>query len=171
VILALDSVHYKAGCPKLGLVNGDWPPKGFHARQTRRACSVAMALRSKENATVAILRVDPWGPEYGTSLELDPIEDLPQAVELDIEPTSWAPVSPPPIAELPCCAFVDGVRRIDVRLFAEEDTSTAPALAGSWAVGVAWSTQPVCRLERGARVTAGTETAPRAEGGGLLRER
>lgn len=91
---------------------------------------------------MAILRVDPWDPEYGTSLELDPIEDLPQAVELDIEPTSWLPVSPPLIDELPCCAFVDGVRRIDVRLFAEDDGSTAPALAGSWAVGAAWSTRP-----------------------------
>jgi hypothetical protein len=91
---------------------------------------------------VAILRVDPWDPEYGTSLELDLIEDLPQAVELDVEATGWTPVSPPPIAELPCCAFVDGVRRIDVRLFAEEDAAAAPALAGSWAVGVAWSTRP-----------------------------
>ena len=37
---------------------------------------------------------------------------------------------------------MDGARRIDVRLFAEEDEHSAPALAGSWAVGVAWSTLP-----------------------------
>jgi hypothetical protein len=91
---------------------------------------------------VAILRVDPWDPEYGTSLELDPMEDPSQAVDLDVEATAWAPLSPPPIADLPCCAFIDGVRRIDVRLFAEEDGAMAPALAGSWAVGVAWSTLP-----------------------------
>jgi hypothetical protein len=37
--------------------------------------------------------------------------------------------------------FVDGVRRIDLRLFAEEGAKIAPALAGSWAVGVAWGNQ------------------------------
>lgn len=91
---------------------------------------------------MAILRVDPWDPEYGTSLDFDPLEDPAQAVELDVEATRWAPVQPPAVPDLPCCAFIDGVRRIDVRLFAEEDGVTAPALAGSWAVGVAWSTLP-----------------------------
>ncbi len=100
------------------------------------------SLDEAGRAVVAVLRVDPWEPEYGTSLELALIEDLPQAVELDIEPTEWVPVSPPSIAELPCCAFIDGVRRIDVRLFAEEGGAMAPALAGSWAVGVAWSRRP-----------------------------
>lgn len=91
---------------------------------------------------MAVLRVDPWDPEYGVSLELGLEEEAPQAVELDVEPVRWAPVSPPSVDGLPCCAFVDGVRRIDVRLFAEDDGVMAPALAGSWAVGVAWSTRP-----------------------------
>lgn len=91
---------------------------------------------------MAILRVDPWDPEYGTSLELETLEEAPQAVELDVEPLPWRPILPAPVEELPCCAFVDGVRRIDVRLFAEEAGASAPALAGSWAVGVAWSTLP-----------------------------
>jgi hypothetical protein len=91
---------------------------------------------------VAVLRVDPWDPEYGTSLELEMIDELPQAVELDVEPVAWQPISPASVQDLPCCAFIDGVRRIDVRLFAEESRASAPALAGSWAVGVAWSTRP-----------------------------
>lgn len=91
---------------------------------------------------MAILRVDPWDPEYGTSLELEAIEEAPQAVELDVESVPWEPVIPAGVAELPCCAFIDGVRRIDLRLFAEDDGDVAPALAGSWAVGVAWSTRP-----------------------------
>lgn len=91
---------------------------------------------------MAVLRVDPWDPEYGTSLELEAIEDLPQAVELDVEPIPWEAVTPPSIDDIPCCAFVDGVRRVDVRLFAEDGTAMAPALAGSWAVGAAWSTRP-----------------------------
>lgn len=93
---------------------------------------------------MAILRVDPWDPGYGTSLELELQleDDLQQAVELDVEPVDWAPVDPPQIEDLPCCAFVDGVRRIDLRLFAEEASGMAPALAGSWACGVAWSKLP-----------------------------
>lgn len=91
---------------------------------------------------MAILRVDPWDPEYGISLELEPIEEAPQAVELDVEPVPWLPLAPKGHDDLPCCAFVDGVRRIDVRLFAEEGGATAPALAGSWAVGTTWSTRP-----------------------------
>ncbi|MEX0749641.1 MAG: hypothetical protein WD359_02440 [Dehalococcoidia bacterium] len=93
---------------------------------------------------MAILRVDPWDPGYGSSLELElQLEDDPQqAVELDVEPVDWAPVDPPEVEDLPCCAFVDGVRRIDLRLFAEEASGMAPALAGSWACGVAWSKLP-----------------------------
>jgi hypothetical protein len=91
---------------------------------------------------VAVLRVDPWDPEYGTSLELEFDDDLPQSVELDVEPVAWVPVRPSAVEDLPCCAFVDGVRRIDLRLFAEEAGAMAPALAGSWACGVAWSTRP-----------------------------
>jgi hypothetical protein len=91
---------------------------------------------------LAILRVDPWDPEYGTSLEFELENDLPQAVELDVEPVAWTPITPPEIEGIPCCAFVDGVRRIDLRLFAEESSAMAPALAGSWACGVAWSTKP-----------------------------
>lgn len=91
---------------------------------------------------MTVLRVDPWDPEYGTSLELEALEEAPQAVELDVEPVPWRPILPKAVVELPCCAFVDGVRRIDVRLFAEEAGASAPALAGSWAVGAAWSTLP-----------------------------
>jgi hypothetical protein len=91
---------------------------------------------------MAVLRVDPWDPEYGTSLELESIDELPQAVELDVESVAWRPIGPELVEGLPCCAFIDGVRRVDLRLFAEEDGAAAPALAGSWAVGTAWSTRP-----------------------------
>jgi hypothetical protein len=91
---------------------------------------------------LAVLRVDPWDPEYGTSLEFELENDLPQAVELDVEPVDWVPIAPSAVESIPCCAFVDGVRRIDLRLFAEESGAMAPALAGSWACGVARSTKP-----------------------------
>lgn len=40
-----------------------------------------------------------------------------------------------------CCAFIDGIRRVESRLFAERSEVDVPALAGAWAVGVAWGTK------------------------------
>jgi hypothetical protein len=91
---------------------------------------------------VTLLRIDPWDPEYGASTVDLLAEEGMQAVDFTIEDRAWGPVAVPLLDELPCCAFVDGVRRIDVRLFAEDSGSAAPALAGSWAVGSAWSTRP-----------------------------
>jgi hypothetical protein len=90
------------------------------------------------------LRIDPWDPEYGSSIELEPELGPPRGLALDVEVDGqWAPVAAPTRVELPCCAFIDGVRRIDARLFAEDDEEgEAPALAGSWAVGTALSTRP-----------------------------
>jgi len=91
---------------------------------------------------MAVLRVDPWDPEYGTSIELEGSEEPAQAVDVDVEPVPWRAIAPPLRNGLPCCAFIDGVRRVDLQLFAQEGGATAPALAGSWATGVAWSTRP-----------------------------
>ena len=58
--------------------------------------------------SLAVLRVDPWDPDYGTSFELEREldDELRQSVELDIESIAWAPVTPSPVEDLPCCAFV-----------------------------------------------------------------
>jgi hypothetical protein len=91
---------------------------------------------------MATLRVDPWDPQYGASIEIDEEWPLPPSLELDVEGVPWHAIQSRMPDGLPCCAFVDGARRIDVRLFAEDGDQAAPALAGSWAVGVAWSTIP-----------------------------
>jgi hypothetical protein len=90
------------------------------------------------------LRVDPWEPEYGASIELENEPGPPVGLDLAVEESGpWQPVAAPARAQVPCCAFVDGVRRIEQRLFAEDgDRPPAPALAGSWAVGVAWARRP-----------------------------
>lgn len=89
------------------------------------------------------LRIDPWDPEYGASAEIEPGLEEPVGLDLTIEfPEEWRAVPAPPLEELPRCAFVDGVRRIEARLFAEDGEIEAPGLAGSWAVGCAWSMQP-----------------------------
>lgn len=89
------------------------------------------------------LRIDPWDPEYGASTEIDVELDEAVGLELAVEVEGpWRPIEAPPREGLPCCAFVDGVRRIDARLFAEDEDAEAPGLAGSWAVGGAWSVRP-----------------------------
>ena len=89
------------------------------------------------------LRVDPWEPEFGASAEIDLALGPPVGLELGVEVSGrWTPRAAPQQAELPCCVFIDGVRRIEAMLFAEEGDVQAPGLAGSWAVGCAWSTRP-----------------------------
>lgn len=89
------------------------------------------------------LRIDPWDPEYGASAEIDVELEEPVGLELSVEVDApWQPIVPQDREQLPCCAFVDGVRRIDARLFAEDEDAQAPGLAGSWAVGSAWSVRP-----------------------------
>jgi hypothetical protein len=86
------------------------------------------------------LTVDQWDPDYGASVELE--EELGPAgsLQLAVECAgSWAPIPAPGGREAADCAFVDGVRRIDARLFAQEGELTVAALAGSWAVGCARS--------------------------------
>lgn len=86
------------------------------------------------------LRVDPWETGFGASMEAfgDAEEQAPE-VDLGVEPVEWRPVRPGAAPERPTCVFVDGVRRIDVRLFAETPGGdVAPALAGAYAVGAAW---------------------------------
>ena len=110
------------------------------------------------------LRIDPWDPNYGASVELE--TELEEVIGLDLEVEvsgTWEPIRAPEPEEGICCAFIDGVRRIDARLFAEDDGAEAPALAGSWAVGAAWSTIPPCVQD----VRVGREVVL---GGGLASE-
>jgi hypothetical protein len=84
---------------------------------------------------MVVLRADPWNPEYGMGFEAQSEETpLPQADPF-VETTDWsAPRSP--AAEAPAEVwFVDGVRRVELRLLAEDDGRTVPGLFGSFAVG------------------------------------
>lgn len=111
------------------------------------------------------LRIDPWDPEYGGSVELDPDLGPPAGLDLEVEIQGvWTPIPPSHREELPCCAFVDGVRRIDARLFAGEADAEAPALAGSWAVGCAWSTRPprIGKVHVGREIVIGGGLGPEA---------
>jgi hypothetical protein len=79
--------------------------------------------------------VDGWDPEYGSSISPD-MEASDATVDLDRElpGSAWRPVTPaaPPVDDV---VFVDGVRRIDARVWAIGPERTEPALAVSVAAG------------------------------------
>jgi hypothetical protein len=86
----------------------------------------------------ARLRVDTWDPERGASWEADD-ERTPPDVDVHAEGVPWAPIAGADPGRPVQCAFVDGVRRVDVSLFAETDSVIGPALAGAYAVGAVWA--------------------------------
>jgi hypothetical protein len=84
------------------------------------------------------LTVDPWDPAYGTAAD-DAATDSDACVEVDVErpASAWAPLSPPAGGAVPdVVVFVDGVRRVDARVWVEDDNGDAePGLCASWAAG------------------------------------
>ncbi|MBA3727961.1 MAG: hypothetical protein H0W94_01915 [Actinobacteria bacterium] len=83
---------------------------------------------------MVVLRADPWAPEYGMGFQARLEEELPVADPL-VETLDWStPLSPTPAEEGPVW-FVDGVRRVELRLLAEDGGRRAPGLFGSFAIG------------------------------------
>ncbi len=82
--------------------------------------------------------VEAWAPEYGTSYGIDaPDPEAPAGSEAQAEPVEgvpWAPVTPTP-GVLPPVAFLDGVSRIEARVFFESHGELVAGLCGSVGVG------------------------------------
>lgn len=85
-----------------------------------------------------MLRVDPWDPSYGASMEFAGFEEEAQAqVKLDVEVASedWQPITPAHVAEPEHLYFVDGVRRIEARVVAPQGQSVLYGGFGTYGVG------------------------------------
>lgn len=91
--------------------------------------------------------VDGWDPTYGTSLDLeDYLGESTASVELNVELPAgqWRALDPDPGQALPAALlFVDGVRRIEARVWIDENapgsgpaTEASAALCASYAAGV-----------------------------------
>ena len=81
------------------------------------------------------LRVDPWTPDHGMGFEAR-LDETPATADPDVETTDWSvPFSPGEHPGTPVW-FVDGVRRIELRVLADDDGGRrGPGLFGSCAVG------------------------------------
>ncbi|MFL5735831.1 MAG: DNA double-strand break repair nuclease NurA [Actinomycetota bacterium] len=80
------------------------------------------------------LRADPWAPDHGMGFEAVTDEIAPR-VDPAVETADWSlPRSLGAVEECPL-HFVDGVRRVELRLIAEQQGRRVPGLFGSSAVG------------------------------------
>ena len=78
--------------------------------------------------------VDPWDVEYGTSSELEAESAGTVNVELEMPASSWRPVDAlaSSAASAETVLFVDGVRRIEARVWIDGDN---PGICASYAAG------------------------------------
>jgi hypothetical protein len=105
-----------------------------------------------------VIWIDGWDPAYGASADADELTESSAATDLDVEcrADSWRAVDPDPGIPRPATMlFVDGVRRIDARVWIGEpngDGTAATAAAGgmcaSYAAGV------MCCCQAGAHLLA-----------------
>ena len=97
------------------------------------------------------IAVEAWAPEYGSPIEQEALEPSGAPVDLDVELPAdrWTPVDPPADLEPSgCCAFVDGVRRIDARVWlTDDDGATRIGLCASFAAGLARCEGAAAHLE------------------------
>jgi hypothetical protein len=86
--------------------------------------------------------VDPWDPGYGASLDVEELGESNARVVADVEipENRWRSLDPDrKVAPRAVTLFVDGVRRIDARVWLDEPTDhtmASPALCASYAAGV-----------------------------------
>jgi hypothetical protein len=84
--------------------------------------------------------VETWAPDYGAPIDADALGPSDAEVDVSVERPSdgWAPVRPVQ-APAATVAFVDGVQRIDARVWVDgngDGTGTRGGVCASWAAGV-----------------------------------
>ena len=107
-------------------------------------------------ATPARMRftVDSWDPSYGTSSELeDELGESTARIDVAIERTAetWAPIDPAGATPQPeAVLFIDGVRRIEARLWIDDVAVDGPATEASSALAASYAAGVVCCCKSGA---------------------
>ncbi|MGH3717132.1 MAG: DNA double-strand break repair nuclease NurA [Micromonosporaceae bacterium] len=109
------------------------------------------------------MHIDAWDPSYGATYEADPdaagpggASSAPVNPEVERTADTWQPLSAPPDVRAPgTVLLVDGVRRIDARVWVEaDDGESYQGICASYAAGVVR-----CDLRRGVAELAGTRVA------------
>ncbi len=82
--------------------------------------------------------VETWDPAYGIAAAESTLEPASAPVDAAVERPidEWEPITPAAeTGEVPTVAFVDGVRRIDTRVWIEADEGARPAVCATVAAG------------------------------------
>ena len=83
--------------------------------------------------------VEAWAPEYGSPNEAGAMAETEVPVDLAVEQpiADWAPITPAPgPGEPPVVVFVDGVRRVEARVWVTgDDGDPHPGICASYAAG------------------------------------
>jgi hypothetical protein len=83
---------------------------------------------------MVVLWADPWAPDYGMGFDAAG-EEPAGAVDTAVETGEWSKPAPVPQPDGCPVWFVDGVRRVELRLVAQDSGRRAAGLFGSYAVG------------------------------------
>jgi hypothetical protein len=112
--------------------------------------------------------VETWAPEYGSPTDAVALTASDETVDATVEVplADWSPRTPPPgsaVTTPDAVAFVDGVRRVDARVWVTgQDGAVRQGICASWAAGVVRCCGPEARLA-GAEVRRSLFTPGAAE--------
>jgi len=81
--------------------------------------------------------VESWDPDYGTGGDAEALDASTDVVEpgVEVPVDEWAPITPTPLSNPPTMWFVDGVRRIDARIWVTDDGLVLPGSCATVAAG------------------------------------
>ncbi len=99
--------------------------------------------------------VDSWDPGYGTSFGIDGPPETVTTVVTDVEvaPEDWAPIVATPVERPRATIFVDGVRRIDARVWISPTAPAGgPVTEASMGLCASYAAGAVCCCAGGAHV-------------------
>jgi hypothetical protein len=100
--------------------------------------------------------VDGWDPSYGSSLELE--DDLGQSTarvvtDVEVPDDRWRPIPADPTLTRPSAIlFVDGVRRIEARVWIDDNTGADTATEASAGLCASYAAGTVCCCAQGAHL-------------------
>lgn len=84
-----------------------------------------------------IFTVEAWDPDYGTGGDVEALDASTDVVDANIEVAvgAWAPMSPTETSPRGVITFVDGVRRIDARVWVTDQGRVLPGTCATVAAG------------------------------------
>lgn len=84
-----------------------------------------------------IFSVEAWDPDYGTGGDVEALDASTDVVDatVEVELGQWAPITPGPTTANGVITFVDGVRRIDARVWVTDEGRVLPGTCATVAAG------------------------------------